>query len=150
MTLMERIANFTTEQKEKFIMITDLDALDSFAAEYGIELSNEDREKSKEYFENQRILLDDEELDAATGGGRGGAINPPGYISLKDAEKQALADYRRINMEEENVVCNCNHAGYTWARNCYWEGKTKKEFSDLKCYYCGATAAKRTYSFLWW
>jgi hypothetical protein len=68
MTIMEKFENLTQEQREQFSAVKDLAALDAFASQYGIDLTDEERQDMLEYIKTGVLPLGDEELENVAGG----------------------------------------------------------------------------------
>ena len=69
MTLTEKFAKLTPEQREKFSAVSDSAGLDAFLAETGAALSQEEKARVMELITSGKQPLADEELENASGGG---------------------------------------------------------------------------------
>ena len=141
MTLIQKIASLTPEQREKLGAVKDEAALNAFATENGIELTEQDKKDALAYFENGVIPMSDDDMDAVAGGGKGG--NP-------EAEAKAKADGRTYNLPAGNRLCSCPHANQ-WSRSrTYVCDQTTcgtrysiYSYDDIKCYKCNKTWASK-------
>jgi len=144
MTLTQKFANLSPEQREQFAAVKDGAALDTFLAEHGITLTDDERQSALEYFQSGILPLDDDDLDAVAGG-----------ASKEDSANQAANDGRTYNMpsaimSQINGYCACNHS-HKWARTRTYKGQSSGtnasfiyDYSDIKCYNCGKTWANET------
>ena len=140
MTLTQKIASLTPEQREKLGTVKDEKALVAFAAEAGIELTEQDKKDALAYFENGVIPMSDDDMDAVAGGGS----------KNSEAEAKAKKDGRTYNLPgNTGTLCNCAH-DYKFARSKTFvrPGQTIDLwvysvylYSDIKCYKCNRTFA---------
>jgi len=135
MTLTQKIAGLTPEQREKLGTVKDEAGLNAFIAENGIELTDEDKKEALAYFENGVTPMSDDDMEAVAGG-----------TSKKDAEKQAKADGRTVPLPyrvpgsySEQIGCNCYYEK-RWARSRQFKSKSggvdTYTYYDIKCYQC--------------
>lgn len=128
MTLIQKFANLTPRQREKFAAIKDGAELDAFVSETNIDLTEEEKTQAGEYLKKGMLPLDDDDLDTVAGG------------ATKDVSPGlAAADGRNYNLPSGNNLCVCHHEN-KWARSVGTKtlnGQTK--YSDIKCYKCGKT-----------
>ena len=143
MTLMEKIAKLTPEQREKLDSVKDEAALVAFAAENGIELTEQDKKDVLDYFENGITPISDDDMDAVAGGA----------AAKKSSPEKAAADGRTVPLPSRNNLCYCHYEN-KWARS-----KTHIRdkitdivtyrvylFSDIKCYKCNKTWTSAEYT----
>ena len=135
MTLIQKIAGLTPEQREKLDAIKDESGLNAFASENGIELTDEDRADALAYFETGVIPMSDDDMDAVTGGGS----------KNSEAETKAKADGRIYNLPGgTGDLCGCAH-DYKFARSKRKIRGTSNFnpfyyfYHDIKCYQCNGT-----------
>ena len=69
MTLHEKFAALTPEQREKFSALKDGAGLDAFLTETGFELTDEEKAQITELILSGKLPLSDDELENAAGGG---------------------------------------------------------------------------------
>ena len=135
MTLTQKIAGLTPEQREKLGTVKDEAGLNAFVAENSIELTDEDKKEALSYFETGVTPMSDDDMEAVAGG-----------TSKDDAEKKAKADGRTVGLPcivpllQYLQDCNC-HYKKRWARS--KELKTARNglsdiytYYDVKCYQC--------------
>ena len=142
MTLTQKIANLTPEQREKLGTVKDEAALNAFATENGIELTDEDKKDALAYFETGVTPMSDDDMDAVAGGGS----------KNSEAEAKAKKDGRTYNLPgNTGALCNCAH-DYKFARYrttvrvnkiSFNEGQEiwvdVYRYDDIKCYKCNGT-----------
>jgi len=68
MTIAEKFANLTPEQREKFNALKDGAGLDAFLSETGMELTAEEKAQVMKYIEFGKLPLSEEELENVAGG----------------------------------------------------------------------------------
>ena len=68
MTLMEKFAKLTPEQRGNLGAVKDEAALVAFAAESGIELTEQDKRDALAYFESGVLPMSDDDMAAVAGG----------------------------------------------------------------------------------
>ncbi len=141
MTNNENFQNLTPEQVKEIAAIKNIADLESFAVKHGIELSASDREAASEFIQSGLQPLDDDELDAAAGGGFSDD-NRFFNLTEKDAEiaKQARSDGRPYRLNAYAVNCSCNAKYKYYRKNEYY--LLVRAYSDVKCYKCGRTWKK--------
>jgi len=69
MTLTEKFAALTPEQREQFKAVKTAEQLDAFLTDNKLELSVEEKAQALEYLEKGVLPLADEELENVAGGG---------------------------------------------------------------------------------
>ncbi|MCL2096227.1 MAG: hypothetical protein FWH10_04900 [Oscillospiraceae bacterium] len=75
MTITQKFATLTPEQREKFKELKDAAAgvvLDAFLDENNLALTDEEKAQALEYLKSGKLPLADEELENVAGGGCGG------------------------------------------------------------------------------
>ena len=92
MTLTEKFAKLTPEQREKFNTITDGAGLDAFLSETGLQLTADEMAAVTDYIVSGQLPLEDEELSNVAGGG---CVKVP---RCGDCGKELLRGY---------MSCNC-------------------------------------------
>ena len=137
MSLMEKFAKLTPEQREKFDSVKDENALVAFAAENGIELTEQDKKDALAYVENGVAPMSDDDMEAVAGGN----------AKKEESRKQAAADGRTIavpigNWQGGKGCCACNN-DHKWARSKqkdgFRDGSWWNLYEDVKCYKCNNT-----------
>ena len=103
MTLIQKFATLTTEQKEQFTAVKDEAALEAFASKHGIDLSDELKADAAEYFRTGVLPLDDDELDNVAGGGCGS--DPPDVQWKKKAEAKGYV----FSLYRPCRICNSKY-----------------------------------------
>ncbi len=136
MTVSEKFAAFTTEDKERLAAVTDMESLVAFFQEHDIELPQEDMQGILEAIRAKLVPMEDDELDVAAGGPIADM-----RAKKKEAHEQAKADGRTEHVNAFNFLCICS-SDYKWAREVEY-GFYKKTFYDIKCYKCGKTWDKK-------
>jgi len=68
MTLTQKFAELTPEHLEQFNTVKDAAGLEAFAAQHGIEFTEEEKAKLAQYLQDGLLPIDDDDLDAAAGG----------------------------------------------------------------------------------
>ena len=68
MTLTQKFASISPEQREKFKALKDATALDAFLTENSLALTDEEKAQAIEYFSSGKLPLADEELENVAGG----------------------------------------------------------------------------------
>ena len=139
MTLMEKFASLTPEQREKLDEVKDEATLVAFAAENNIELTEQDKKDALDYFENDVVPMSDDDMEAVAGGA----------AAKKSSPEKAKADGRTVPMPVMmNRLCNCHHDN-KWARSKVFvranitstsSGAMETDtyrYEDVKCYKCG-------------
>lgn len=76
MTLAEKFAGLTPEQKEKFLAVKTPEELEPFLAVEKIELTEEERKSALEYLTTGAVALGDDDLAAVAGGGLKPVVHP--------------------------------------------------------------------------
>jgi len=134
MTLMEKFASLTPEQREKFDEVNDEATLVAFAVENNIELTDEDKKKALTYVENGVVPMSDNDLEAVAGG-----------ANKDNSPNRAAEDGRLIPLPVMTGLCRCHHKN-KWARSKETLkgelGLTNYRFIDIKCYKCYNTWAE--------
>ncbi len=133
--------SLSSEQMREIASIKSLSGLESFASKHGLELSDDMREAATEFIQSGLQPLDDDELDAAAGGGFSDD-NMFFNLTEKDAEvaKQARRDGRPYRLNAYAVNCSCNAKYKYYRKNEYY--LLVRAYSDVKCYKCGRTWKK--------
>lgn len=140
MTLMEKFATLTPEQREKFAEVKDAAALDAFVSEQGIDLTDEEKTQTLEYIKTGVLPLDDDELDAAAGG-------LWGYMDFSSfGHGDPMAEGRSDPVGVHPCGCEWQFdirwpSGYVYAdylkRTPTKPGVAIATYYDVKCYKCG-------------
>ena len=131
MSLMEKFAKLTPEQREKLDSVNDEATLVAFAAENSIELTEQDKKEALAYFENGVAPMSDDDMEAVAGGA----------AAKKSSPEKAAADGRTVPMPTASKTCICHHEN-KWAREEKFLGRTEHGsyriflYSDIKCYKC--------------
>ena len=147
MTLMEKFAKLTPEQREKLNAVKDEAALIAFAAENGIELTEQDKRDALAYFESGVLPMSEDDMDAVAGGA----------AAKKTSPAKAAADGRLVPMPHSHYFyhpfsyCSCHHDN-KWAREVItttsgYDANTvthSSTYIDIKCYKCNKQWSKIT------
>lgn len=130
MTLMNKFANLTPEQREKFAEAKNTAALDAFASEHGIELTDEEKQDTLEYIKTGVLPLSDDELDAAAGG-------------------WTPAPWHYHKVEIEGPFCGCGtNTARAMKKTCTDHGSyTRTVYEDCICTVCLARSPEFVYEF---
>lgn len=131
MKLAEKLASLSPEQRVQLNAVKDMDKLAAFASEQGMELTTGEMQGVLEYIKTGVLPLEDEELEAATGGTAGA-----GATSHTEAAAMAKEQGYKHNLPLGNHLCVHNH-NYKWAKTKHSEHMYKTVYKQIKCFKCG-------------
>ena len=130
MTLTERFAALTPEQREKFNAVGDGTGLEAFLSEIGFDVTADEKARVLEYIATGKLQLSDEEISTLAGGSR----------------DEGSADGREVQVGSHRLVAGigsrwfaetcgaCSAEGGIFAKSHSGDGNV---FYDCKCYNCG-------------
>jgi hypothetical protein len=113
MTITEKFATLTPEQREKFNAVKDGAGLDVFISETSVEITDEEKLQILSYIESGKLPLADEELDNVAGGF---ICNPQppkfyAYHGMKYSDECKKCGSRDI---VKGYPIQCRACGYEW------------------------------------
>ena len=135
MSLTTKFSELTSEQQEAFNKIKSVEALDKFLADNNVTLTDEEKSNVVEYFETGMLPLDDDDLDAVTGG-KG---STPDYAQMARNEGYNF----RINKYSSSTAAkcpSCKTAGAMFSQNPLKRSiqtVSRDYYVKTKCFKCG-------------
>ena len=130
MTITEKIAKLTPEQREKLGAFKDGTGLEAFLSEIGLDVTAKEKARVLEYITTGKLQLSDEEISTLAGGYRdegsaeGREIQVGGHRLVAGIGSRWFAE-----------TCGaCGTEGGIFAKSHSGDGNV---FYDCKCYNCG-------------
>ena len=142
MTLTERFAALTSEQREKWGLLKDSAGLDAFLSEAGLELTAEEKAQAASYIVSGKVAISDEELENVAGGGCKDYEDDWRRWALEEGCGAKVERYSIVSMKNEAGKCPfCDqHRGSLFGANCIdttgRDGVTWGIYYNTKCYDC--------------
>ena len=146
MSVIKKFNELTSEQQEAFNEIKSVEALDKFIADNNINLTDGEKSSVVVYLETGMMPLDDDDMDAVTGG-KGGNTQTPEQKAAAEGRKFLVRVY--FTSITDGARCDCNKKGTIYAavdegfQTFHQNGKNLngRLYRNAKCYNCNLTAS---------